>query len=116
MVLKQKRTNTDVLIIDASKGYTKEGKNNKLRASDIKRIVDAVVAREDIPKFCKKVSRDTIRANEYNLKEYVGGQPDDCIDIVIFNKVCADFFLFTATEQYAMRQYYSHNSVGFNVI
>lgn len=67
MVLKQKRTNTDVLIIDASKGYTKEGKNNKLRASDIKRIVDAVVACEDIPKFCKKVSRDTIRANEYNL-------------------------------------------------
>ena len=67
MVLKQKRTNTDVLIIDASKGYTKEGKNNKLRASDIKKIVDAVVAREDIPKFCKKVSRDTIRANEYNL-------------------------------------------------
>ena len=67
MVLKQKRTNTDVLIIDASKGYTKEGKNNKLRASDIKRIVDAVVAREDIPKFCMKVSRDTIRANEYNL-------------------------------------------------
>lgn len=67
MVLKQKRTNTDVLIIDASKGYTKEGKNNKLRASDIKRIVDAVVAREDVPKYCKKVSRDTIRANEYNL-------------------------------------------------
>lgn len=67
MVLKQKRTNTDVLIIDASKGYIKEGKNNKLRASDIKRIVDAVVAREDIPKFCKKVSRDTIRSNEYNL-------------------------------------------------
>ena len=67
MVLKQKRTNTDVLIIDASKGYTKEGKNNKLRASDIKRIVDAIVVREDIPKFCKKVTRDAIRANEYNL-------------------------------------------------
>lgn len=67
MVLKQKRPNTDVLIIDASKGYKKEGKNNKLRASDIKRIVDAVVAREDIPKFCRKVSRDEIRENEYNL-------------------------------------------------
>lgn len=67
MVLKQKRANTDVLILDASKGFTKEGKNNKLRASDIKRIVDAIVAREDVPKFCKKVSRDTIRANEYNL-------------------------------------------------
>ena len=30
MVLKQKRDNTDVLIIDASKGFVKEGKNNKL--------------------------------------------------------------------------------------
>ena len=33
MVLKQKRSNTDVLIVDASKGFIKVGKNNKLRAS-----------------------------------------------------------------------------------
>ena len=32
MVLKQKRLNTDVLIVDASKGFIKIGKNNKLRA------------------------------------------------------------------------------------
>lgn len=32
MVLKQKKDNDDVLIIDASKGFMKEGKNNKLRA------------------------------------------------------------------------------------
>lgn len=32
MVLKQKRPDNDVLIIDASKGFVKEGKNNKLRA------------------------------------------------------------------------------------
>ena len=31
MVLKQKRENTDVLIIDASKGFTKVGKNNMLK-------------------------------------------------------------------------------------
>ncbi len=67
MVLKQKRENTDTLIIDASKGFEKVGKNNKLRASDIKRIVDAIINREDIPKFCKKVSRETIRENGYNL-------------------------------------------------
>lgn len=51
MVLKQKRENTDVLIIDASKGYEKVGKNNKLRASDIKKIADAVTKRVSIPKF-----------------------------------------------------------------
>jgi type I restriction enzyme M protein len=67
MVLKQKRENTDVLIVDASKGFIKEGKNNKLRASDIKRIADTVIARVSVPKFSKVVSRDEIRSNEYNL-------------------------------------------------
>lgn len=67
MVLKQKRQNTDVLIIDASKGFEKVGKNNKLRASDIKKIVDVVTARITVPKFSRVVSRDEIRANDYNL-------------------------------------------------
>lgn len=67
MVLKQKRENTDVLIIDASKGFIKEGKNNKLRASDIKRISDAVAARADYPKFSRVVTQDEIRKNNYNL-------------------------------------------------
>lgn len=67
MVLKQKRSNTDVLIIDASKGFEKVGKNNKLRASDIKKIVDVVSSRISVEKFSKVVSRDEIRANDYNL-------------------------------------------------
>ena len=67
MVLKQKRTNTDVLIVDASKGYIKEGKNNKLRASDIKKIVDVVTRRESVDKYSRVVSRDEIRENDYNL-------------------------------------------------
>jgi len=67
MVLKQKRENNDVLIIDASKGFIKEGKNNKLRACDIKKIVDTVINRETIDKFSKVVSKDEIRDNDYNL-------------------------------------------------
>ena len=67
MVLKQKRDNTDVLIIDASRGFVKEGKNNKLRASDIKKIVDVVNCRETKEKFSRVVSRDEIRRNDYNL-------------------------------------------------
>ena len=67
MVLKQKRENTDVLIIDASKGFIKEGKNNKLRASDIKRIADTFTKRESIHKFSRVVSREEIRSNDYNL-------------------------------------------------
>lgn len=67
MVLKQHRENTDVLIIDASKGFVKEGKNNKLRASDIKRISDTVIRRKSVEKYAKVVDREEIRANEYNL-------------------------------------------------
>ena len=67
MVLKKNRATDDVLIIDASKGFAKVGKNNKLRASDIKRIADTVKERRDTPKFSRIVSKDEIRSNEYNL-------------------------------------------------
>lgn len=67
MVLKPRKDNDDVLIIDASKGFTKEGKNNKLRSCDIKKITDAIKERKDIDKYCKVVSRDEIRNNDYNL-------------------------------------------------
>lgn len=67
MVLKKKRENDDILIIDASKGFTKEGKNNKLRARDIKKIVDTFIGRLDIEGFSRKVSREEIRKNDYNL-------------------------------------------------
>lgn len=67
MVLKQKRTKTDILIVDASKGFLKVGKNNKLRASDIKRVADTVIAREEIPNYSKVVDIGEIRDNDYNL-------------------------------------------------
>lgn len=67
MVLRKDRTNTDTLIIDASKGFIKEGKNNKLRSCDIKKIVDTVINRESINKFSRVVTREEIRENDYNL-------------------------------------------------
>ena len=67
MVLRQKREDTDVLIIDASKEFTKEGKNNKLRACDIRKIVDTIKSRKDVEKYSKVVSLEDIRANDYNL-------------------------------------------------
>ena len=67
LVLKQKRKNTDVLVVDASKHFLKEGKNNKLQASDIKRITDAVINRESTDKFSQVVCKQTLRDNGYNL-------------------------------------------------
>lgn len=69
LYLKKKRNGNsgNILFVDASKYYEKVGKNNALRASDIKRIVDCVRDRTDVPKFSRKVSIEEIRANEYNL-------------------------------------------------
>lgn len=69
MVLKHRKTdmNTDVLIIDASKGFEKSGKNNVLRACDIKKIADVVRERKTVSKYSKLVSRAEIRENDYNL-------------------------------------------------
>lgn len=54
-------------MVDASKHFMKEGKNNKLQASDIKRITDAVINRESIDKFSQLVSKQTLCDNGYNL-------------------------------------------------
>ena len=78
LILKQKRENTDVLIVDASKGFIKVGNNNKLRASDVKRIADTVTQRQTKPKYSKVVERDTLRENGYNLNipRYVDSSED----------------------------------------
>ena len=67
MVLRKHRDDDHVLIVDASKHFTKDGKNNKLRACDIRRIVDAVTGSKTIDKFSRLVGLDEIRANDYNL-------------------------------------------------
>lgn len=67
IVLRKDRTDNDVLIIDASKGFKKEGKKNKLRASDIKRIVDTCIERRSIPGLSRVVGKEEIRQNGYNL-------------------------------------------------
>ena len=78
MVLKKNRPSTDVLIVDASKGFVKEGKNNKLRACDIKKIADTVRTRTTIEKYSALVSKATIIENEYslNIPRYVDSSDD----------------------------------------
>ena len=67
LVLRQKRESIDVLIVDASKGFAKEGKSNKLRASDIKKITDTVIARASVSHYSRLVPKTELQANDYNL-------------------------------------------------
>ena len=67
MVLKRTRTERDVLFIDASKHFVKDGKKNRLREQDIQRAFDAYQRREDIPGYAHVASMEEIRANGFNL-------------------------------------------------
>ncbi|MBW3087241.1 type I restriction-modification system subunit M [Bifidobacterium sp. 82T24] len=84
MVLRKHRDDDHVLMVDASKHFVKDGKNNKLRASDIKRIVDAVAGNLTIDKFSRLVDIQEIRGNDYNLNipRYVdSSEPAESWDI-----------------------------------
>ena len=86
MVLRKQRAAEDgnVLVVDASKHFVKDGKSNKLRASDIKRIVDAVTANASVEGFSRLVPIDEIRANDYNLNipRYVdSSEPPESWDV-----------------------------------
>ncbi len=78
MILRKNRKEDDVLIIDASKGCKKEGKKNKLRACDIKRIVETYKSRRNIPKYSRVVKKTEIRENGYNLNlpRYINSSED----------------------------------------
>ena len=67
MVLKKERINDDILFVDASKGFMKEGNKNKLRQRDIRKIVDTVISRKNIEHYSRLVSFDIIKQNDFNL-------------------------------------------------
>lgn len=69
MVLKKKRNGNagNVLFIDASKYFSTEKTTNYITDEDIDRIINAYVAREDIPKYAHVATIDEIREkNDFN--------------------------------------------------
>jgi type I restriction enzyme M protein len=56
-----------IFMIDASKGFIKDGNKNRLREQDIRKIVDTWSGKLETPKFSRFVSSEEIRKNEYNL-------------------------------------------------
>jgi type I restriction enzyme M protein len=58
---------SDVLFVDASKGFAKVNKINQLRSEDIEMLVDTVVNKKELPHYSRLVSADEIAANDFNL-------------------------------------------------
>ena len=79
-------TRDGVFMIDASKGFQKDGAKNRLRERDIHRIVDVFNEQKEIPGFARLVPLAEIanETNDYNLNipRYIAsGDPEDLHDL-----------------------------------
>jgi type I restriction enzyme M protein len=75
-----------VFLIDASKGFIKDGNKNRLREQDIHRIVDTFNRQTDTPRYARMVPLAEIAdpKNDYNLNlpRYIDStEPEDLHDI-----------------------------------
>lgn len=70
-----------IFMIDASKGFIKDGNKNRLREQDVHKIVDVFNKQLDLPKYSKMVRIDEIEKNEYNLNipRYIDNQEEEDI-------------------------------------
>src|SRR5262249_365898 len=75
-----------IFMIDASKGFQKDGPKNRLREQDIHKIVDTFARQVEIPRYSRMVpvSEITGQKNDYNLNftRYIDrNEPEDLQDI-----------------------------------
>ncbi|MGB0387035.1 MAG: N-6 DNA methylase [Ardenticatenaceae bacterium] len=73
-----------IFMVDASKGFVKDGNKNRLRHQDIRKIVDVFTKQLDVPQYARLVSYAELAANEYNLNipRYIdSSQAEDVQDI-----------------------------------
>ena len=73
-----------IFMIDASKGFVKDGNKNRLRSQDVHKIVDVFQRQTDVEGYSRMVPVAEISANEGNLNipRYIdGSEPEDLQDI-----------------------------------
>jgi type I restriction enzyme M protein len=70
-----------IFMINASKGFIKDGNKNRLRERDIHRIVDVYNKCLEVDKYSKMVPLSLIEDNEYNLNipRYIDSQDEEDI-------------------------------------
>ncbi|MDQ5933328.1 MAG: type restriction enzyme protein [Cyanobacteriota bacterium erpe_2018_sw_21hr_WHONDRS-SW48-000092_B_bin.40] len=74
-----------LFMIDASKGFIKDGNKNRLREQDIHKAVDVFNNQLEIPKYSRFVPMEEIVSNDFNLNipRYIDStEPEDLQDII----------------------------------
>ena len=91
--LKKCRKSEDVLFINASEGYKKDKRQNRLEDKDIEKIVDTYQFRKEEPRYSKRISLEQIEKEDFNLNitRYVStAQEEEPIDLQKVNDELKD--------------------------
>ncbi|MGV9563911.1 type I restriction-modification system subunit M [Streptomyces sp. NPDC003480] len=83
---KDAQSRTGIFMIDASKGFEKDGPKNRLRPRDMHKIVDAFINQKEIDRYSRMVPLSEISdpKNDYNLNipRYIdSSEPEDIQDL-----------------------------------
>ncbi|HDP9241921.1 TPA: type I restriction-modification system subunit M [Escherichia coli] len=73
-----------IFMVDASKGFAKDGNKNRLRSQDIHKIVDVFTKQLELPRYSRMVPLSEIAGNDYNLNipRYIdSSEPEDLHDL-----------------------------------
>jgi type I restriction enzyme M protein len=87
LVVLDKAGTTDerpVFVIDASKGFVKDGAKNRLRSQDVHKIVDVFNKQSEVERYSRLVPYAEIVANDFNLNisRYIdSSEPEDIQDL-----------------------------------
>jgi len=84
-------TREGLFMVDASKGFIKDGNKNRLRSQDLHKIVDVFNHQIELSRYSRMVSLEEIATNDYNLNipRYIdSSEPEDIHNLSAHLNLC----------------------------
>ena len=97
--MKRSKKDNKILFIDAGNEFIKVTNNNRLTSDNIDNIVNAFAARADKDYFCRLISYDEVKAQNYNLSVSTYVAQEDKREKIDILKLNAEIKKIVAREQ-----------------
>ena len=97
LVLKKNKTASDILFIDASAEFVRQGNKNKLSEENRQKILDSFTNRQDIDYFAKVATYEDV-ANDYNLSVSSYVEAEDTQEVINITELNADIAKIVARQ------------------
>ena len=99
IVLKKSKTDNNVLFIDASSEFVRQGNKNKLTSEHQDKVLDLFANREDVEHFTKLVASEDIAANDYNIAVSSYVEQEDLREVVNIDELNAEIARIVVRQQ-----------------